>query len=175
MRNALIIRGLPGSGKSTLAGELCDSIVSELPVSHSPLVMLCSTDNYFMHDGVYKFDGRQLTQAHAWNLSNFNRAIRNNYDLVVCDNTNTQFWEMASYIEAAINNDYDLKIVEPSTDWAWNVDELFARNTHGVPREAIDRMLKRWDSAEDIAESIREKYKVEVDFNENTNEIFVGR
>lgn len=173
MRTVVIVRGLPGSGKSTLAREISDRYASDLPANIHPMVMLCSTDNYFMHDGVYKFDGRQLTQAHEWNKNNFDRAIRNDYHLVIVDNTNTQFWEMAAYIEGAINNGYDLEIAEPHTEWAWDIDELFERNTHGVPREAIERMFKRWDYAEELATSIEEKYGVKADYDVDTRAITV--
>ena len=157
MRRCVIVRGLPGSGKSTLSRNIT-AVVSLLPIG--AICTTCCTDDYFMHSGEYKFNGLQLTKAHDWNRSNFKRAIDNNYNLIVVDNTNTQFWEMAPYIEGAINNRYELHIAEPTTDWAFNVDELFKRNTHGVPREAIEKMLGRWENIVDIAEGINEKYKV---------------
>jgi adenylate kinase family enzyme len=166
MRRCVIVRGLPGSGKSTLSRSIDDEAYGSVDrVESEPAFwsLMCSTDDYFMHDGEYKFDGRQLTQAHDWNRSRFERAIRNDYDLIIVDNTNTQFWEMAAYIESALNNNYHISVVEPQTEWAFDVDRLFEKNTHGVPRKAIQAMKDRWDSLISLRDTFEEKYKLRVD------------
>ena len=39
-----------------------------------------------------------------------------------------------------------MRIEEPETDWWKNkdIDEMFNRNSHGVPRDAIERMINRY-------------------------------
>lgn len=158
----VIVRGLPGSGKSTL---------SELMIeAHSDCEGLCawySTDDYFVHDGEYKFDGRKLTKAHVWNQARFRRAVDNKYGLIIVDNTNTQFWEVVAYIEYALNNDYCVQIVEPETEWKFDVDELVLRNTHNVPKVSIEKMLQRWDTTQSILEGCEEKFDCKVDYDQS--------
>jgi adenylate kinase family enzyme len=164
MRRCVIVRGLPGSGKSTLSGKIYKDTLEgkEWPLTdgHGDIY---STDDYFMHNGEYTFNGRQLTKAHDWNRARVERAIDNEYDIVIVDNTNTQFWEMAAYIEYALDHDYVIEVVEPQTEWAFDPPELFKRNTHGVPMEAILKMKSRWDSLISLCDTFREKYKVDVD------------
>lgn len=52
-----IMRGVPGSGKSTLANQLAEGDESRI----------LSTDQFFMKDGTYQFDGKMLGKAHEWN------------------------------------------------------------------------------------------------------------
>ena len=77
-------------------------------------------------------------------------------------NTNTTKREMKPYVWTAVENDYEVEFVEPTSKW-WqkiqpmlhkkgaNKKELILaakmladRNEHGVPSEAILRMLNRW-------------------------------
>lgn len=160
VRRVIVVRGISGSGKSFLANKILKEFKEDNPDKISAIY---STDDYFIHDGEYKFNGRQLTQAHDWNRNRFQRAIDNKYDLVIVDNTNTQFWEITNYAEYALNHNYVVEVVEPQTEWAFDVDRLVDKNTHGVPREAIQRMKDRWGSLISLADTFREKYKVKVD------------
>lgn len=160
MRKVIIMRGLPGSGKSTLAQKLLTDHIAE--GGKVGLCAIYATDDYFIHDGEYKFDGRQLSKAHQWNQSRFLRALDNNYSCVIVDNTHTQFWEMIKYLELAADNGYEVFIAESNTNWAKDVDKLLEMNTHGVPREAIQRMLDRWDETDDIIEQYKEKSGLDI-------------
>ena len=164
IRRVIIVRGLPSAGKSTLSNKLLKEFQED---NHDKLSDIYSTDDYFIHNGEYKFDGRQLTQAHDWNRSRFERAIRNDYDLIVVDNTNTQFWEVVAYVSVALNAGYTVEFCEPDTPWATNLDELFERNTHKVPYDAIQKMLGRWESTRDIMIGCAEKFGCEIDFEKN--------
>ncbi|MNE81595.1 hypothetical protein D3C80_1782580 [compost metagenome] len=61
------------------------------------------------------------------------------------DNTNTQRWEAKPYVVLAQEFGYEVIVREPDTPWRRNAAELAKRNVHGVPVEAIQRMLDRWD------------------------------
>lgn len=139
-----VMRGISGSGKSTLAKQLGQNGV------------IFSGDDYFMEDGEYKFDPAKLQEAHQWNQNRTAQAMRKGISPIVADNTNTQAWEMKPYVEEAIKNGYRVEIREPNTPWKFDSDELVQRNTHGVPQEAIKRMIDRWEpdpTIEDILQS----------------------
>lgn len=131
-----IMRGCPGSGKSTKAKKLAGENGK-----------VFSSDDFFMVDGEYKFDASKLHQAHQWNQKRSLEAIEQGLPIVVVDNTNTTIKELKSYIPhilAAEEADYEVEIVEPETDWAFDIDKLVELTTHGVPKEAIQRMLNRY-------------------------------
>ena len=63
------------------------------------------------------------------------------------DNTNVSRWELRALghiVEYAENQGYEVRIEEANTPWAFDAEELTKRNTHGVPRETIDKFLRRW-------------------------------
>lgn len=160
----IILRGGPGSGKSTLANDL----LWQHKKAGKQNVGLYSTDDYFVHeDGVYRFDGGKLNSAHQWNFTRFQRAVDIGYDVVIVDNTHVQFWECLNYVEYALKNFYIVEFKEPDTPWRENIDELFARNSHNVPREAIRMMVERWDTTKEILQSFAEKLigRAVVDFD----------
>ena len=45
----------------------------------------------------------------------------------------------------AVKHNYKVIILEPDTPWKKDAEELSKRNKHGVPKEAILRMLARWE------------------------------
>lgn len=166
IKSMYIVRGLPGGGKSYLANEIRE--VAEL--DNMSCVVL-STDDFWMVDGEYKFNGRRLSEAHQWNQARFRKHVGDGTEIIVVDNTNTQFWEMAPYMEFAIANDYIITIREPTTSWAKDIDECVKRNTHNVPRQAIEKMMNRWDTTEDVLEGAAEKYGVTIDLLEKNHGI----
>jgi len=133
-----ILRGLPGGGKSTKAKELAGG--------HGQIF---STDDYFClnAENEYRFDAQQLGPAHAWNQRRSLEAVKASIPIVIIDNTNTTVWEMKAYlphIKLAQSMGYEILIEEPETAWRFDIDELVKLSTHGVPREAIQRMLNRY-------------------------------
>ncbi len=127
MNKLILMRGLSGSGKSTKAESFGGKVFS--------------TDDFFMVDGEYQFDFSVIAQAHQWNeLRTFN-AMENGTPVVVVDNTNTQFWQMKSYVKKAIELGYEIEFALPETPWAWDVAELTKRKSHGVPEEVISKTL----------------------------------
>ncbi|MCA9363772.1 ATP-binding protein [Candidatus Kaiserbacteria bacterium] len=84
------MRGVPGSGKSTIARRLA----GENGVIHS-------TDDYFMVDGEYRFDPEKLREHHDANHKAFCESVIAGFEVVICDNTNTQPWHFKRYVESA--------------------------------------------------------------------------
>lgn len=125
-----------------------------------------SADNFFIDaQGVYRFDSRKISDAHAWCLKGFLQDVlsfnhkkltvlrgipgsgKSTYcqnhqaslDLVV-DNTNINLWEMSPYL--AIGAAYGLE-VEVATLLPQTFRVAACRNVHGVPEKSCERM---WDN-----------------------------
>ncbi len=137
-----ILRGISGSGKTFLANKLDVDIRwgGVGPVVH------CSADHYFLDENLnYKFNPTKLGEAHAYCRGRVSGAMSANAPAIIVDNTNTTSREWAPYLLLAKKFGYQVEFKEPDTPWKFDVDELTKRNTHGVPRETIEKMLKRWE------------------------------
>lgn len=135
----VIMQGLPGSGKSYRVEQ------------EYPNAEICSADDYFKVGGEYKFDRQKLGKAHQYCLNRAEVAVEYQDSPIVVDNTNTTFKEFKRYAELALSNDYDLFFCRSKSTWAEDIEECFKRNTHGVPKESIQRMADRMVSLTDIA------------------------
>ena len=145
-----LLRGLPGSGKSTLAKSL---------KGHQGQIF--STDDFWhLEDSeVYNFDINKLSEAHQWNQRRSLAAFDANIPVIIIDNTNTTAKEMRGYlphINKAQEKGYTVSIEEPTTDWVFDADVLFARNTHKVPFETIKKMLNRYEKNVTIEDILQE-------------------
>jgi hypothetical protein len=64
---------------------------------------------------------------------------------VICDNTNTTKWEFEKYSAYAREFGYIVAIIELLHP---TLEESVARNTHGVPAQALTRMMDRWEPSQ---------------------------
>ena len=132
MPNMIIMRGLPGSGKSHFIEK------------YYPKFIVCSADNYFMKDGKYVFNPRDISKAHeACKILCIERMFAGQD--VVIDNTNTERWEYEFYWKLAAHMGYNVEFVN-IYDGGLNDESLFLRNTHGVPLASITAMRARYYS-----------------------------
>ena len=135
------MRGISGSGKSTKAKELgADGVV-------------LGSDDFWGED--YNFDRSKIGEAHEWNQNRVREALSNGISPVVVDNTNTQFWEMKPYVGMAQQYGYQIKIV--SVEVKNTAQELAQRNKHGVPADAIQKMLDKYDPKVTVMDILRSK------------------
>lgn len=151
------MRGLPGSGKSWQARALCDQHLAALP-GQKRYFGICSTDHYFMQGGEYRFNLERLSEYHQRNLSRFKWLLRKRWPLVICDNTNLQRWEFRTYLSAALRQGYQVEIHQiglPAKPQL--LGELAARNSHGVPLEAIEQMAQRFEPYQTTAIEVHKK------------------
>ncbi|OPL19808.1 MAG: hypothetical protein AVO35_02205 [Candidatus Aegiribacteria sp. MLS_C] len=127
------MRGIPGAGKSTWAR-----------LNH-PDAVVCSADSFFLDDeGVYRFDGERISEAHSWCLRNFaetmasleRHELQDTAQVVIVDNTAIRAWEISPYYSLASAYGHDVKIVQLCCD----VPTALARNIHGVPADRIEKM-----------------------------------
>lgn len=159
LKKMVILRSLPGGGKSTIANDI--------KMKHKDSCFICSTDDYWLRpDGIYDFNWEYLGRSHLWNQRRVELIIRKgredqirgwNFDLVVVvDNTNITFEEMKPYIKIARKHGLEIEFKEPDTEWRYDVEECFKRNTHGVPYATILKMSQRWESNEVVMEKLKE-------------------
>jgi predicted kinase len=127
MKNVTIYSGIPGSGKSTIAAR------------RHPNGVFCSADDYFIKDGVYRFDADKIGDAHSWCLRQFLDALDYEKPDIVVDNTNTTPVEIAPYAALGIAFGYDVEVVTVTCD----PHVAAMRNVHGVPRHVVEAMHKR--------------------------------
>ncbi|XP_029444995.1 NEDD4-binding protein 2 isoform X2 [Rhinatrema bivittatum] len=132
----MLLRGVPGSGKSTLARTLLEQ---------NPSGIILSSDDFFSRDGKYQYDINGLGEAHEWNQQRAKEAFEKMFTPIIIDNTNTQAWEMKPYVAMAMQHKYRVVFREPDTWWKFKPKELERRNTHGVSKEKIKRMLERYE------------------------------
>ena len=134
-KRLIMVRGCPGSGKSTLARKLSSELKG---------VILSSDDFFTDETGKYNFDINKLGQAHQWNQERTKYCMEMSFPTVIVDNTNTTVSEIFPYLNLAKQYGYDISFKVPDTSWAWNPEELNKKNTHNVPLETIQKMVKRF-------------------------------
>lgn len=123
---AYILRGVPGCGKSTLAENL----------SGGNSDVVCCADDFFMKDGEYKFNPKQLFVAHRVCKNKFKKLVDAEAPVVVQSNTNTSLREFKDYKEYAENAGYTVFVLVVENRHG-------GVNTHGVPEETLVNMEKK--------------------------------
>jgi len=122
-KELFLLRGLPGSGKSTLAKSIGAFNVE--------------ADQFFIEDGIYKFDVTKLKWAHELCRMECERAMKDGIKLSI-SNTFTQEWEMQPYFDLAKKHGYRVYslIVE---------NRHGGVNEHGVPEDKLEIMKNRFE------------------------------
>ena len=163
MNRMIIMRGLPGSGKSTMAKAIYDQYLLEYIHGDSTCPVRLSTDDIFMADGQYLWDFKSLGKAHALNQEKTMVALQKGLSPVIIDNTNTTYSEIKPYMEIGKYYNCSFSIRESMTDWAFEPEILFKKNSHGVPLDVINKMLQRWEPTHTVLEKmIKDGFQVEL-------------
>jgi predicted kinase len=125
MTKLILIRGLPGSGKSTLAKKL-----QKLGWNHY------EADTYHINDkGVYNFDVRKASEAHAWCLDMATDSIEQGHTVIVA-NTFITLRELEPYLKMADDYGVPVEVIHCTDQF---------KTIHGVPKEVIEKMKARWE------------------------------
>jgi len=122
----ILIRGIPGSGKSTLANAIKSACGGEV----------CEADQYFTsHDGKYEFDHSRIKEAHSYCRSKAEHFLIRGSDVIV-SNTFIRKWEMNAYFDMAKRYNAQVIVLVARGQW---------ENTHNVPIDVINRMIKDFE------------------------------
>mgnify|MGYP001281062253 FL=1 len=132
-----LIRGPAGTGKSTIGANIANKSGSA-GCSWSPWF---ETDQFFMLNGVYKFDISKLKIAHQWNQLRVEHAMFHGAD-IVCTNTFIALWELEHYLELAEQYKYEVTIIR--SPGPWSVENSASRNKHSVPPDVIKRHINSY-------------------------------
>ena len=134
-----ILRGLPASGKSTLALTL-------VPEGRD-----IATDDFFHtnfdRSTPYVFNPEFFRDgsAHGWAEGKVRELLSDGTGLPVClANTNSCRWEFQAYLDICEELGCEFEVID-LYDSGLTDAELHARNTHGVPLPAWQRMRDRWE------------------------------
>ena len=154
MKRLILMRGIPGGGKSTRSRELAMIHIENGGRS----VAILATDYYHMEGDKYIFKADLLGQYHEMNHAEAEAFMKRGIELVIIDNTNVRRRDMKPYIDSAKVLGYTVKEVIiggdkllPSLDkacphkFADYIDLCAGRNTHDVPRDAIEKMARRFE------------------------------
>lgn len=135
-----VMRGLSGSGKSTLV----KAIKSIYAKDATGDFVICSADDFFMHNGSYNFDISRISDAHDDCQNRMKEAVTSRVRTIVIDNTNVMYWEMKTYVQHANKEGYLVILVEPKTPWRLNANILAEKNSHGVSKEVLQKKIKSY-------------------------------
>ncbi len=156
MKKMILIRGLPGSGKSYLAHDMLH--LSGVILCTDDLFTACGPGPNEYYNQHYLWCPEGLGEAHKLNQWKTRVACSKEISPIIIPNTLTTWREVEPYAEIAKNYCYAVQIQEPDTSWKFDVDECTKRNSHGVPREGIQRMKDRWVSTDEIKKKMIEYF-----------------
>ncbi|KAJ6643377.1 NEDD4-binding protein 2-like 1, partial [Pseudolycoriella hygida] len=137
----VIMRGPSGCGKSYLARQIVDSTTRDKYYHH----IFSSDDFFYDKRGNYNFSANRLDEVHESNRKRVEQHACYGWSPIIVDNTNIRIWEMRNYFEIAVRFGYLIKIVEPETAWSHSASQLSMKNSHGVSKETIERMMLNYE------------------------------
>lgn len=158
-KKVTIMRGPSGAGKGAWIIDNLDNLSDTIIVS---------ADLFFMEevreplgwsnvDGVvqtetlrfeYKFDIYKLSEAHAWCMANFLKALKNGVESIVVDNTNIKHWQFENYVLAAELAGYEVRVVSITGFTIADIKMCAKRNAHGTPLDVVAKMFLEFEPYE---------------------------
>ena len=144
-KTVIMNRAVPGSGKTTISNAILHTLRE-----HNIEIDVHSTDEYFMtEEGKYDFHLDKLDAFHWRNLKNFEKSLKADIDLVICDNTNIAPWQTNPYTDHA--RQYGYKIIFISFDpreiekhVASQLVTIEKPDAHAVPENVILKMINEY-------------------------------
>jgi len=146
----IINRAISGSGKTTITNCILKKLQED-----NLTVVAHSTDDFFMLEEKYVFDFDKLKSYHKQNLENFQKSIKSNLNIVICDNTNISPWETEPYIKIAREYNYKILIItlNPRELKEHILSQKITKenpNAHGISEETLKNMIYRYYLFDDL-------------------------
>lgn len=142
MPQLILVRGLPGSGKSTRAKEL----QRQAAEAGAPYRLEIVEADHFMvdGDGNYQYSPARLTDVHAKCLAKTAKLLAKGISVVVA-NTFTTWAECLPYyaLILMVGGRIALRIESLGVN-GMTLEELAARNVHGVTLLGLEQMQARY-------------------------------
>lgn len=140
----------PTNSPSPMAPPTSPSAAAAAAAANKPVEVctgaVVSSDKFFTGaDGVYRFDGKFIAQAHASCLSHFIDAVVARVHCVAVDNTSSTRWEYANYAKLAAAHGYEVVVWELRCASIEMLQVFQARNPHAVPFPSCLAMWRRWE------------------------------
>lgn len=137
MNKIIVMQGIPGSGKSTLAKKLFADFNEAVGNS----VVTYSTDDFWMDNGVYRYDPARAGEAHRWNQRRTIEAMQAGTGLIIIDNTNIQKWQAQVYFTLADIYGYEKSVISVQVA----IEVAIKRNSQRsfdrrIPEDVLRRM-----------------------------------
>lgn len=117
-----ILRGVPGCGKSTLANSLNG--------------VVCEADQYWITNGVYKFDPAKLPYAHNYCKANVEHAMIEGEPRIIVSNTSVKESDLEPYYKLA--KLYNYKVFSLIVE-----NRHSGSNIHNVPVVKLEEMEQK--------------------------------
>jgi predicted kinase len=137
--HVIFLRGISGSGKTTL----CNSLSHLLGIEN---VVSISADNYFIKNGIYKFQMSEISEAHRSCIISMEKALESSeFPYIIMDNTHTRLWHLTKAEEIA--EKYGAKIFYLDIIVPDHADFLVClkRQCHNVPEEVLLEQWVNWE------------------------------
>jgi len=143
-KTVIINRAVPGSGKTTITNSIYNTLKE-----YNLEVLIHSTDKYFMVGDRYVFHLDKLDTFHQENLKSFEKSLKNNHFVVICDNTNLTPWQTEPYTKLAREYGYQIIFItfdprEIKKHVESQIITLEKPDAHGVSEEIILRMIDEY-------------------------------
>jgi len=120
----IIVRAIPGAGKNTFADLITKNV--------------CCADDYFMDNGEYVWNPKDLGRAHMWCQNKCRKFMESGISPVVVANTSVTTKELKPYYKLA--EEFGYKVFSVIVE-----NRHGGVNVHGVSQETIDKMKERFN------------------------------
>jgi len=149
-KTVIINRAIPGSGKTTITNCIVNTLKN-----NNIKINIHSTDEYFMIGNRYVFDITKLFKYHQRNIKEFQKSIKNELDVVICDNTNIVPYQTEEYTKIARAYNYQIIFItlnprELSKHVESQKVTVEKPEAHEVSEEILKNMIKEYHIYDDL-------------------------
>ena len=135
----IFLRGISGSGKSTVSKFLRDALGPSNTV-------ICSADNYFIKDSVYKFDITKVSEAHKDCLESMEAALQTpEIRYIIVDNTHTRLWHLQAAERTVQKYGAHIHYIDINVPDLAHLLVCLVRQQHNVSKETLLEQWTNWE------------------------------